>query len=202
LNLLEIFLGGLGGAIISAIVTIYIHRKTNKHIPKGKAYKLLKELGKILKLVDGDFIFIKSGKDNYMVANHIYSKADCEIIATAFHEDPARYGDMDLVKAFKYGGSLFKRITCEQVCNKNSQKIAASNLSKILPGSEFVVIPKEVRCTKIDGIFCKFNDDTYLTFIAFRDPEGIEENKGVIFRDGVADKFYEYYKSLACKYKC
>ena len=69
-------------------------------------------------------------------------------------------------------------------------------MQKILKGSNLIVVPENAFITKIDGIFSKLSDDSYLTFIAFRNHEKPEKNKGVIFRDGIAKGFFEYYKKI------
>jgi len=199
MDIMNIIFGGIGGAIIMAIVTYYIYLKS-KEPPTGKAYEILNGLGKILKEAPGEYYFTRSANDNFFVANHIYNHADGEIIATAFHEDPSTYGERDLVRSFRYGGSLFTRVTCEEVCNLEAVEKAKENLPKILKGASLVVIPKGETITRIDGIFCRFNDDTYLCFIAFRHPKDPNKNKGVIFRDGIAKSFFEYYKEIIEKY--
>lgn len=199
MDIINIVFGGIGGAIIAAVVTYYIYLKSKKP-PTGKAYEILKGLGKILREPEGEYYFTRSVDDNFHVANHIYSHADAKIIATAFHEDPSTYGERDLARSFKYGGSLFARLTCEEVCGLESEKKAREFLSNILKGSTLVVIPRGETITRIDGIFCRFNDNTYLSFIAFRDAKDPSKNTGVIFRDGIAQSFFEYYQGLIEKY--
>jgi len=199
MGVINIVFGGIGGAIITAVVAYYIYLKSKKP-PTGKAYEILKGLGKILQKPEGEYYFARSADDNFHVANHIYSHADGETIATAFHEDPSTYGERDLARSFKYGGSLFTRLTCGEVCGLESEKEAREFLSNILKGSTFIVIPKGEAITRIDGIFCRFNDNTHLSFIAFRHPKDPTKNRGVIFRDGIAQSFFEYYRALTEKY--
>jgi hypothetical protein len=104
------------------------------------------------------------------------------------------------VRSFKYGGSLFTRVTCEEVCNAESEKKSRESLFNILKGSSLIVVPRGEAITRMDGIFCSFNDDTYLSFTAFRHPKDPNENKGVIFRDGIARSFFEYYQAIIEKY--
>jgi len=199
MDILNIIFSGLGGAIIAAAVVYYIYLRSKKP-PIGKAYEILKGLGKILKEPEGEYHFTRSADDNFHVANHIYNYADGKIIATAFHEDPSTYGERDLVRSFKYGGSLFTRITYQEVCDLESEKKTRELLSKILNGSTLVVVPKGEAITRIDGIFCRFNDNTHLSFIAFRHPTDPDKNRGVIFRDGIAESFFEYYNGVIEKY--
>lgn len=203
MDILDILFGGFGGAIIGAVISAsvvyYIYVKSKKP-PTGKAYEIFKGLGKILEEPQGEYYFTRSADDNFHVANHIYSHADGGIIATAFHEDPSTYGERDLARAFKYGGSLFSRITCEEVCGLESEKKARESLSNIHKGSTFIVLPKGEAVTRIDGIFCRFNDTTHLSFISFRHPIDPSKNKGVIFRDGIAKIFFEYYEGLIEKH--
>jgi len=199
MNILYILFSGIGGAIITAGVAYYIYLKSKKP-PTGKAYEILKGLGKILEEPEGEYYFTRSADDNFNVANHIYNHADGGIIATAFLEDPSTYGERDLARAFKYGGSLFTRITCEEVCDTESEIKARESLSKILKGSTLVIIPKGEAITRIDGIFCRFNDNTHLSFIAFRHSKDPSKNRGIIFRDGIAKSFFEYYEGQIEKY--
>lgn len=195
----ELIFGGIGGAIVSAGVAYYIYVKS-KRPPTGKAYVILKGLGKILEEPEGEYYFTRSADDNFHVANHIYSHADSRIIATAFNEDPSTYGDGDLARGFTYGGSLFRRITSRDVCSPDSETRARQSLTDMLEGASLIVLPTDAHVTKIDGIFCRFNDNTHLCFIAFREPSALAKNKGVIFRDGVAKSFFEYYEELIEKY--
>jgi len=197
--IISIVFSGIGGAIIAAVVAYYIYLKSKKP-PAGKAYEILKGLGKILEEPEGEYYFTRSADDNFHVANHIYNHADGGIIATAFHEDPSTYGERDLARSFKYGGSLFTRITCEEICDSESEKKARDSLSKILKGSTFIVIPRGEAITRIDGIFCRLNDNTHLSFITFRYPKDPSKNRGVIFRDGIAKSFFEYYEEIIEKY--
>jgi hypothetical protein len=199
MEVIKMIFSGIGGAIITAAVAYYIYLKSKKP-PKGKAYEILKGLGKILREPEGEYYFTRSADANFHVANHIYSHADGKIIATAFHEDPSTYGERDLARSFRYGGSLFTRLTCEEVCAAESEKKAKELLSNMLKGSTLVVIPRGEAITRIDGIFCRFTDDTHLSFIAFRHAEDPNKNRGVIFRDGIAQSFFEYYESLAEKF--
>ncbi len=192
-------LGGIGGVIIASIVALYIHFSSR---PKktGLAYELLKKLRFLLKNSEAEYYFTESADENYQVARLIYSDADAEIITTAFNENPEIYGESDLARGFRYG-SLFTRITCEDICPRNSIENCKKNLSKILKGSTLTVIPRGEPITKIDGIFCRFKDDSYLCAISFRDPQDSNKNKGVVFRDGMAEGFFNYYKNIIEKYK-
>jgi hypothetical protein len=200
MEIVHYILSGLTGAALTAGMSYYIYTKSKK-TPSGKSYEILKGLGKILEEPQGEYYYTRSSNDNYFVANHIYSHADGEIIATAFNEDPSTYGERDLVRMFKYGGSLFTRITCEEVCSGESIEIAEKSLYAILKGSSFVVVPRGELLTRIDGIFCRFNDNTYLAFVAFRDAQDPSKNKGVIFRDGIANYYFEYFHAVKGKYE-
>ena len=199
MEILPYILGGIGGGIIIASVNYYIYRKSRSH-PSGKAYQVLKGLNKILGQPQGEHYIAKSAQDNYGIANHIYTHADGRIIATAFHENPAKYGESDLVRGFQYGGSLFTRVTCAEVCDTASQQEARSSLQKCLPGAKLVVIPPGEPYVRLDGIFCGFNDGTYLSFFAFRDHKHPEKNRGIVFRDGIATQFFEYFEGLSQRY--
>jgi hypothetical protein len=195
---LNIIFGGIGGVILASAIALYIHFSV-KPKRSGLAYALLKKLQFLLKDSDAEYYFTKSANENYQVARLIYSDADAEIIATAFNENPEVYGESDLARGFRYG-SLFTRITCEDICSAQSALHCKTIMAKILRGSSLVVIPRGEAITKIDGIFCRFKDDSHLCAISFRDPQNIEMNKGVVFRDGIAEGFFAYYKSITEKY--
>lgn len=139
-----------------------------------------------------------STDENFLVARHIYNRANGEIIATAFYENPAKYIGRDLATALAAGPYFkFTRITCREVCNSDSEKRAGKSLSEILEHSKLIVIPKGEAITKIDGIFCKLRDQSYLAFITLRHPDDASKNTGTIFSDKVAQNFFNYYKTLA-----
>lgn len=200
MEVLNYIFGGLGGAILTSIVA-YIIFIQGKPTPTGKAYEILKRLGKLLERPKGEYYFTKSATDNYKVAQLIYSESDGDIISTAFNENPKLYGETDLIRNYNYGGSLVTRITCRNVCSVDDEKHVAGAMQKILKGSNLIVIPESAYITKIDGIFSRLSDDSYITFIAFRNQDMPEKNKGVIFRDGIARGFYEYYEKIVEKYE-
>ena len=121
------------------------------------------------------------------------------MIATAFNENLEKYGEADVARGFRYG-SLFTRITSSDICPSKSAEKVETTMQKILRGCNFVVVPESEHITRIDGIFCRFKDSSYWCVIAFRDPKNIDKNKGVIFRDGIAEGFYEYYKIITDEY--
>lgn len=195
---LNLALAGFGGALITGAVTLFVHYQTNPR-PSGLAYSLLKKLQFLLKQSQSEYYFTKSADENYQVAKLIYTDSDAEIIATAFNENPEKYGESDIARGYRYG-SLFTRVTSEDVCSKQSEEKCRAVMNKILRGSQLVVIPSDDPITRIDGIFCRFKDSSYLCAIAFRDPDNIDKNRGVVFRDGIAEGFFEYYKQLSEKY--
>ena len=194
-TLVNIVFGGMGGAVVASIVAYLLHLRTKKP-KKGRAYEVLKGLGKILEEPEGDYYTTRSTDDNFHVANHIYSHADGEIIATAFGENPATYGERDLARAFRYGGSLFTRITSEDVCDPESQKAAADQLGRIQRDSRFVVLPRSEPVTRIDGILCRFQDKSHLCFVSLRGPKDQAKNKGIVFREDFAENLFSYYEGL------
>jgi len=201
MNWINIIFGGFGGAIVAAIVAYVIHRQSQEK-PTGKAYEILQELGKLLEKPRGEYYFAKSATDNYKIAQLIYGKSDGDIISTTFNENPKIYGETsDLIRLYNYGGSLVTRITCRNVCSIVDEVDVKSAMQTNLKGSNLIVIPETAYITKIDGIFSKLSDDSYLTFIAFRNNDNPEKNKGVIFRDGIAKGFYEYYVKMIEQYE-
>jgi hypothetical protein len=191
------------GIIVGIVTTIavgYLYYRLGTRAKRGKAYDLLKEMKKLLTDAEGEYYFTHSIDDNYKVANFIYSHADDHIIATSFNEDPSKYGEADLARLAK-NKALFTRITSRETCGEESEKKVRKNMSLFLKGSNFVIIPKGKAYTILDGIFCKFEDDSYLTFFAFRHPHNPQENRGVVFRNGIAKSFFEYYDSLIKLYK-
>jgi len=102
----------------------FIHRFLLPKIIMNERINTNWDATKILEEPEGEYHFTRSADDNYHAANHIYNHADGKIIATAFHENTSTYGERDLARAFKYGGSLFTRITCQEVCDAESEKKA------------------------------------------------------------------------------
>jgi hypothetical protein len=192
-------LASLVSLAIGILVT-YLFYKLSKPGRNTKAYKLLRGFSRFLGKPLGEYYFTGSKEYNYRVAKYIYENADEQIIATSFNEDPSIYGKNDLAILIKDKAN-FTRLTNREVCGKESEKLVKKNISQFLKGSSLVIIPKDLSYTRIDGIFCKFGDDSYLTFFAFRDPQNTQKNKGVIFRNGIAKSYFEYYESLMRQYK-
>jgi len=197
MEFLKILVGGLGSTLITAGVTLVFHKSKSK--PTGLSYELLKKLQFLLKTTEAEYYFTKSSNENRNVASLIFQNADADVIATAFNENPEKYGEGDPALGFRYG-SHFTRITCQDVCSDSSAVTCKKTLDKSLRGSMLIVIPQGEPITKIDGIFCRFKESSYLYAVAFRDPENIDENKGVVFRNGIAEGFFEYYEYIAKKY--
>ncbi len=195
MEILKYIFSGFGGAILTSIVAYIIFRQ-GKEKPVGKAYAILKNLGKLLERPKGEYYFTKSATDNYKVAQLIYKESDGEIISTAFNENPKLYGETNLIRNYNYGGSQITRITCRNVCSNTDEVEVKKTMHTILKGSNLIVVPEYEYITKIDGIFSKLSDESYITFIAFRNQDKPEKNKGVIFRDGIAKGFYEYYRKI------
>ncbi len=195
---MENLFSGIVGAIIGAGVAVFIHF-SGKPKRRGMAYKVLRELRKKLETPKGEYCRTKTADDNYEIAQHLYRMVDGEILATAFRENPANYGENDLARLFQ--SKKFTRLTCEEVCDTNSQRTARANLMKVHSGASLVVIPKGERYVRIDGIFCKFKDDTYLTFLAFSNPSDPQANRGIIFREDIAESFFDYYYDLTRMYR-
>ena len=195
---MESIIGGVIGAVIMGAVALYIHF-SGKPKRKGMAYKVLRGLKKKLEIPRGEYCRTKTADDNYEIAQHLYKNVEGEIIATAFHEDPAGYGENDLARLFR--GRDFTRLTCEDICNKASQEIARRNLSKVHKGASLIVIPQHEKYVRVDGMFCRFRDETYLCFEALRNPSNPQANRGIIFREDIAEDLFDYYKELAEKYR-
>lgn len=203
MEILRILLSGLVGAVLVAVVTLIVYFAGRKPKRSGMAYKFLKRfLEDRLKKPEGEYYFAKSANDNLLIADYIYKHANCEIIATAFHESPASYIGRDLAGRINTNnGSLFKRITCESVCPYEEAEKAKADLFTLLPDASLIVIPKDTIFSRIDGVFCRFLDKTHLCFLSLRNPSDSAMNQGVIFRDGIAKSFFNYYQSLAEEYE-
>ncbi len=189
---------GLIGALITSSVPIIIyflsHRKR-----RGKAHKVLSDLKHHFEPTKGDYCQTKTTIDNRDVAHDLYMKIDKEIVSTAFNENPVIYGTGDFVQHFRYRD--FTRITTDDVCESQYQQKAKENLAIVHPGGLLVVIPSGVNVMKIDGMYCKFDDDTYLAFLSFKNPKNFDRNSGIVFTDDLAERFFDYYKALAEEYK-
>jgi len=196
---LDWIFGGLGGAVLTAVVTWVIHKQSTPR-PSGRAWEILKGLNRVLGKQEGEVYFTKSAQDHYQVAAYLYGNADGKVIGTAFHEDPSIYGERDLIQAFRYGGSLFTRITCEEVCPTPSEDKARTGLEAIQKGAALVVIPAGEMFVRFDGIFCRLSDGSHICLLSFRNPRYARKNTGVVFRDGMAQNFFDYYESLADQY--
>jgi len=195
MNWFNTIFDGFVGALIGAVVTIVLYF-LSKEKPSGQAYKILRELGKSLQKPKGEYYFTRTSNDNKQVANTIFHRSNEKVIATSFNENPIKYGEGDLISFYKYGGSNIYRITSRDICPEKDEKIIRETMNKVLKGSNLIIIPSDVHITKIDGIFTRQQDDTFLTFIAFHNPLNSTKNCGVIFRDGIAKSFFEYYENL------
>lgn len=192
---LSFLFSGLGGAALSASVTLYVsHRMKPK--PTGLAYELTKKMRVLLQKSEAEYYFMRSAQENYDLARLIYTESGAEIIATSFNENPENYGEGDLARCSR-NGSLFTRITCEEVCSGESIQRSKKTLGLILRGAKLVVVPRAAAISKIDGMFCRFSDSSSLCMVAFRDPANHQKNRGCVFRDGIADGFFDYYKGVA-----
>lgn len=195
-NWTEIVFGGMGGAVLSAVISWVIFRKMEPK-PSGKAWQLLKGLNKVLGKQEGEIYFAKSATDQYQVASYLYRNADGPVIATAFHEDPSEYGDGDLARNFQFGGSLVRRLTSVEICPQPSLEKARAKLYSILPGATVIAIPAASKYVRLDGVFCRCSDGSHICLFAFRNPINPNKNTGVVFRDGMAASFFDYYSLLA-----
>jgi hypothetical protein len=191
------FTSGLIGSLITAMVTLFIYFHTY-YKKGGKAHKVLRELKKHFESTKGDYCYTKTTDDNRQVAHQLYMKTDKEIIATAFNENPAIYGIGDFAQHFQPRN--LTRITCSDICDTDSQIKAATNLKLVHSGGILVVLPSGINFMKIDGMFCKFDDETYLAFLSFRNPQKVSQNTGLVLMDTIAERFYDYYKALANEY--
>jgi hypothetical protein len=160
----------------------------------------LSELEKYLESHGGEYFITKTTQENYEIARDIFKHADGAIVTTAFHDNPADYGPGDLVRSFRFGGQQIQRLTATDVCDDASVAKARGNLQEIKPGARLIVIPKDERYTRIDGIFCRCGDGTHLAFVALTDPKTGKNNEGIVFRDGFATEFFQYYQALAEKH--
>jgi hypothetical protein len=133
------------------------------------------------------------GKDNFFIAKYLFENFKGELISTTFNENPY-YGDKDL--ALKYKGNSFSRITSTNVCNNES---IDNLLNQYKNNKKFnlKVISNIEDFTRIDGMFLKFSDNSYLSFISLHHPKG---NKGLIIIDKTAESYFKYYKDLKTQF--
>jgi hypothetical protein len=193
----------IGILLISLIATWFISRHFFlKSKPKKTiAYKLLREFRKKLEQAEIGYYITKSGTQNYQIANFIYTNSDHEVIGTSFFENPSKYGESDLARLISKAKE-FTRISDDYICDAQLKSIVKKNMKLYLDvSSKFIIIPKTVSITKIDGVFSKFSDDSHLCFISLRDPENSSKNTGIVFCDGLAKNLFEYYHTLAKSYK-
>jgi hypothetical protein len=191
MEFVNLIFAGFGGAVLTSVVMVAISRIKFK---KSSAYKFLESQQIELTPASGEYFEVKNANRIKKYVQNIYGKVIGDIIATAFHENPVRYGEFDFVGGFQYG--KFTRITCEEICNEMDQVKAECNLRKIKPGSDFICIPKGMPYTRLDGIFVRFQSGSYLALVSFRNPEDETRNKSIIFCDGIAEYLFEYYEDL------
>ena len=190
---MDAIIGAVLGAGITGGVALYIHF-TGRPKRSGIAYRVLAELHKKTETAQGEFFRTRSSNDDLEIAQHLYRSEAVEIIATAFHENPLEYGERDLLRLFQ--GRDFTRITSTNACPKESQQTARELLIQHHKGADLVVLPQDLPFVRIDGMFCRFRDNSYLCFLSFRNPSDASKNWGIVFRDDMAISFFEYYRDL------
>jgi len=158
-----------------------------------EALKTLKWIQQEIKEINGSYIHSKSTLKNKEIITLMYTKCTQRLIGTAFFENPNEYGD-DLA-AFVRPGIEYIRITTDDVCPKESQEEQKRKLGSFQSNARFIVVPSNVEISKLGGLFCEMNDNSYLVFIALNNVNNQGENHGLAFCGDTAKKLFQYYES-------
>lgn len=143
--------------------------------------------------VKGWFALTDSTSEQRRIAANLYTELEGEIIGTEFFECPF-YGKGDFAKGIKKGSS-FTRITTTDVCDKESAKKVKEEFDTFECHAKLVLVGNN-DISKIGGIYCYFNDYSYLAFIALNNYSLKHDNKGLLITGTVAEELFKYYKSF------
>ena len=173
----------------------YEYWKKKKAGLTGLAHGIISKLGKSVQSYTGNYFLAHTPTDNYKIAKHVYEHATGDVIATCFRENPVEYGEQDLARLLPTGAS-FSRLTTETVCPEADRCKAESVLGELIPNAKIVNVPSGDYFTRIDGIYTKLSDETYIAFVTFPKTGTGTRNRGIVFYGNTAKAFYEYHKDL------
>lgn len=173
----------------------YEYWKKKKAGLTGLAHGIISKIGKAVQSFTGCYFLAHTPTDNYKIAKHVYENATGDVIATCFRENPITYGEHDLARLLPTGAS-FARLTTATVCPEADRSQAESILSKLVPNAKIVNVPSGDYFTRIDGIYTKLSDETYIAFVTFPKIGTENRNRGIVFYGNTAKAFYDYHKEL------
>lgn len=161
----------------------------------GLAHGIISKLGKSVQSFTGNYFIAHSPNDNFRIAKHVYENVTGDVIATCFRENPAIYGEHDLARLLPAGAS-FARLTTESVCPEDERSTAEAALKELVPNATIVNVPSGDYFTRIDGIYAKLSDETYIAFVTFPKTGTEHRNRGIVFYGNTAKAFYDYHRDL------
>lgn len=173
----------------------YEYWKKKKAGLTGLAHDIISKLGKSVHSFTGNYFIAQSPNDNFRITKHVYEHVTGDVIATCFRENPVRYGEQDLARLLPAGAS-FARLTTETVCPESDRRAAEDALKQLVPNAKIVNVPSGDYFTRIDGIYAKLSDDTYIAFVTFPKMGTEHRNRGIIFYGNTAKAFYDYHLDL------
>ncbi|MES9900962.1 MAG: hypothetical protein ABW148_18345 [Sedimenticola sp.] len=144
--------------------------------------------------VSGNYEITETTQANWIIAARLYTKLDGDIISTALFESPY-YGESDLASGIRKGAS-FTRITNREQCDQGAETSLNEVFSRIECDAKLKVLQKNTEISKIGGIFCKFPDSSYVSFIAMNNYGNNGSNQGIVFSGVIAKQLHQYYKSF------
>ena len=161
----------------------------------GLAHGIISKLGKSVQSFTGDYFLANTPTDNFRITKHVYEHASGDVIGTCFRENPVSYGERDLARLLPTGAS-FTRLTTETVCPESDRSKGEAVLKKLIPDAKITYVPPGNYFTRIDGIYTKLSDDTYIAFVTFPKTGTDHRNRGIVFYGHVAKAFYDYHRDL------
>ena len=161
----------------------------------GLAHGIILKLGRSVQSFTGNYFLAHTPNDNYKITKHVYENATGDVIATCFRENPASYGEQDLARLLPVGAS-FTRLTTETTCPESDRSKAEAILKELVPNAKIINIPSGDYFTRIDGIYTKLSDETYIAFVTFPKTGTEPHNRGIVFYGNTAKAFYDYHKDL------
>ncbi len=173
----------------------YEYWKKKKAGLTGLAHGIISKLGKSVQSFTGNYFIAHSPNDNFKIAKHVYEHVTGDVIATCFRENPFSYGAHDLARLLPTGTS-FARLTTETVCSETERNKAEDALKDLVPNTKIVSVPAGDYFTRIDGIYAKLSDETYIAFVTFPKIGTEHRNRGIVFYGNTAKAFYDYHRDL------
>ena len=200
MDVASMLVGALAGVVAGAVVVLLLRRGKGPRA-SGAAAGIMRALGKAGSVSAQACVFSGSARGERGIIEAVYRMADGETIATAFFEDPAALGQDDPARALEQGYALLTRITCDDVCDRESVDRARESMREFLPGARLVPVPMDEAFTRLDGVFCKLADHSFLALVTLRGPSAPADNRSVVFSGDAARQLFDQYRALANEYR-